>query len=140
MSYLYNISTCSLFMSVSLLLQFSIEVGALKVSLLGMQESEQAILSAGGRRHLAECQDSIRTIEDITSFMLANIHRCLDYTKASAGVLLAASNSTFHLQEALLWAVKCIRRSKESSIAIDLKHLSEDICEHIISDQQVEFV
>jgi hypothetical protein len=102
-----------------------------------MEESEHTTLSAEGMRQLADCQDSIRIIEDITSFMLATINRCLDYTKASAGLLLAACNSTFHLQEALLWAVNCIRRSKASNNIIKLQCISDDICEHIISDQQV---
>jgi signal transduction histidine kinase len=93
-------------------------------------------MSTVGRRHLQECHESIKTTEDITRFMLSTINRCLDYTKASTGLALAATKSTFDLREALQWAISCIRRSKEKH-NITLESLSDDICDYIISDQQV---
>ena len=109
-------------------MQFSIELASLQFSLTSMEQSEKVhgTMSSTGEKHLQQCKESIKTIEDITCFMLSNINRCLDYTKASSGLALAASNSTFDLREALQWAVNCIQRSKEKH-NIHLEKISNDI-------------
>lgn len=94
-------------------------------------------MSAQGLIHLTECEDSVKTVEDISHFMLSTINRGLDYTKASSGIALAASNSTFHLNDALYWAVNCICRANEDS-NVRLEAIPTDICEYIVSDQQVK--
>jgi hypothetical protein len=120
-------------------LQFSIELAALQHSLIGVEKSEQGGMSAAGKRHLEHCKDSVKTIEDVTAFMLSTINRCLDYTKASTGLALTASNSSLDVRAALQWAIDCIRRSKENN-NITLQSLSDDISDYIVSDQQVNLV
>lgn len=101
-----------------------------------MEQSEQKNLSLEGKNHLHDCKESINTIEDITRFMHSTINRCLDYTKASSGLALTASNSSFELREALHSAINCIRRSKANN-NISLECISDDISDYVISDRQV---
>jgi hypothetical protein len=93
-------------------------------------------MSTRGKQHLDECQQSIKTTEDISHFMLSTINRCLDFTKASTGMALSASNSSFDLRAALHWVLNSLRRSEENSY-IRLLELSSDIADYILSDQQV---
>lgn len=77
-----------------------------------------------------------KNIMNINSFMMMNINRCIDYTKASKGISLVAKASSFCLKEALELPHNCMKDLHDSQVMIEPFDISPDICLHIITDKQ----
>jgi signal transduction histidine kinase len=96
-----------------------------------------AAYSAAIDRDHGSSLESVQTLKDTCAFMLMTINRCLDYTKASSGLALVPKNSTVCLQEALSWAVNCVKRPTEGEAKLlVLDALPGDVCSHVITDYQ----
>lgn len=78
----------------------------------------------------------MKNMKNINSFMIMTINRCIDYTKASKGIVLVAKHSSFPLAEALELPHNCMKDMQESQTKIERAVISKDICSHVITDKQ----
>ena len=104
---------------------FSMELSSLEETLLSIQSD----LDTSGNTKtdqdskliltdIISCCKSVLTLKDTCCFMNATINRCLDYSKATAGLALSPVNSTINLRDAIDWAVSCINRTQEGKVRI----------------------
>ena len=85
--------------------------------------------------HASESLDYVTSLKDIYQFMMLAINRMIDYRKATAGLKLLASNETFHLPQAMGWALaRFTSRLTDNEIKLTC-HSNTDICPHVISDK-----
>lgn len=84
---------------------------------------------------ISSAKHCIENIKNTNSFMLMTINRFLDYTKTSKGMKLLPKNETIDLAESLSMPLKCMK-DIQSRIPIYVNPIPEDICSHIITDNQ----
>jgi signal transduction histidine kinase len=75
-------------------------------------------------------------LNNINSFMLMTINRCLDYTKASSGMKLVPKYETIDLLDALQMPLRCMKEQQNPRIKVVLSEIQPNICSHIITDKQ----
>lgn len=78
----------------------------------------------------------IKNVNTINNFMMMTINRCIDYTKASRGVNLAAKVSSFNLRDTLELPCRCVSDLLVDGTILEQISIDEAIAPHIISDQQ----
>jgi CheY-like chemotaxis protein len=106
------------------------------------QQQQLGVVSNRSYVSVADLEDFIQSVtqciinmRNTNSFMLMTINRCIDYTKASKGVMLVPKHETIDLLETLSLPLKCMKEIQQR-LAISLQPLPRDICSHIITDKQ----
>jgi hypothetical protein len=80
-------------------------------------------------------EDSVE-LKMIGNFMLTTINRCLDYTKVCNGLKLVPKYDPIFLFETLMMPFRCMKEQKNKKLKIEFVALPNDICSHVITDQQ----
>ena len=91
--------------------------------------------SQKSRYLLKDIHEGIQNMRDVNRFMLMAINRCLDYTKASAGIRLVPKYESIHLASSLQLPLNCMKNIQQRSEVV-LESLPEEICAFVISDKQ----
>jgi len=79
--------------------------------------------------------ESIETMVHTNSFMIMNINRCIDYTKASNGVHLVPKLETVCLHDAIISPIK-IMNNQQTRVKIITNIIDQNIAKNIITDNQ----
>ena len=101
----------------------------------GQTHATAAAKTAWSRCHV-DAMQSIRILEDTVHFMLMTINRAIDFTKASTGISLSASNSTVDIVDCMQW-VQHLMSNSQARIPITFRPPSDLVCTHLITDKQV---
>ena len=84
---------------------------------------------------IQKMKSSIFSITNTSHFMWMAINRCIDYTKATNGMKLIPENETSNFKKILEIPIKCVS-DLQTIIKIELKEISKEICENIVTDKQ----
>ena len=104
---------------------FSMEMSSLDETLTKLQENIEAMDNQSIMKKCVEnCNSSVQVLQDTCSFMNATINRCLDYCKATVGMVLCPLHEPVHLEEAMYWVVNCVNRTQEGQV-LDISYLSK---------------
>jgi CheY-like chemotaxis protein len=87
------------------------------------------------KEHMQTINFCVNNIRNTNVFMLMTINRCIDYTKASKGLMLVPKFETIDLSEALYLPLTCMRNI-QNKLSIEFKPFDHAICSHIITDKQ----
>ncbi len=68
--------------------------------------------------------------------MMISIHRCMEYAKVADGLKLIPKLETCNLTECIYTIVHCCLSSSYDKNKVRLSSLSNDICNHIVTDKQ----
>jgi CheY-like chemotaxis protein/signal transduction histidine kinase len=93
-------------------------------------------LKTGFLSSLTEILSNLKNIHNTNEFMLMNIHRVIDFTKASNGLKLVPKLESTDLKETLDLPLHCMSNI-QNRIQIELlPYDSNLICSHVITDKQ----
>lgn len=84
---------------------------------------------------LASIDEIVVSMKNINSFMRMSINRCIDYTKASNGLILVPRFETVNFREALQMSINCMRNLQDGK-SIELLPISSEISKLMILDLQ----
>eukprot|EP00981_Chlorochromonas_danica_P007180 scaffold1594_cov171-Ochromonas_danica.AAC.15 len=84
---------------------------------------------------LSDCLECLSSMSDTNAFMLMNIHRCIDYVKASKDLKLTPKYETVYLLEAISLPLQCMKNIQQR-VSINFLPIQKDICSHVITDKQ----
>ena len=100
-----------------------------------LQSNVPADFLAQAAERLASLRACLTSMETTNSFMAMTINRCIDYTKASKGIVLVPKYETFNLPMKMEMPVRLLRDCQPSS-DLRIQPPSPSICPHIITDRQ----
>jgi signal transduction histidine kinase/CheY-like chemotaxis protein len=105
-----------------------------KLDTLSLNSNDKEATSLAIKDSFSSIQQCLSTIRNTNAFMLMTINRCLDYTKASKGMMLVPKLETVDLVETLRFPIECMIGVQEK-IPISL-NIPPDICNYLITDKQ----
>ena len=87
-------------------------------------------------RGVKSISDSVVNMKNINSFMRMSINRCIDYTKASNGMVLVPHMETVNFREMLQLPLNCMKNLQNDKVVIELLPTSSEIASFVITDPQ----
>jgi signal transduction histidine kinase len=86
--------------------------------------------------HVCSIEENLQNMRNVNAFMLMNINRCMDYTKAMNGLKLVPHIETAPLIETIALPLHVMSAMQGTKTHIKLLPVPKDICSHIITDKQ----
>eukprot|EP01034_Spumella_vulgaris_P043963 gene43963-biopygen37365 len=85
---------------------------------------------------ICNIEDHLQNMRNVNAFMLMNINRCMDYTKATNGLKLVPHIETAPLIETIALPLHVMSAMQGEKTRIELLPVPKTICGHIITDKQ----
>lgn len=85
---------------------------------------------------LKSINESVVNMKNINHFMRMSINRCIDYTKASNGMVLVPHMETVNFREMLNLPLSCMKNLQNGKVKIELLPINPNIAVSIITDPQ----
>jgi signal transduction histidine kinase len=86
--------------------------------------------------HVGSIEENLQNMRNVNAFMLMNINRCMDYTKATNGLKLVPHIETASLKETIALPLHVMNAMQDGKTRIELLRVPTEICSHIITDKQ----
>jgi len=87
------------------------------------------------QRFLGEFNVHMKDIKTTNEFMLMEIHRCIDFTKASQGLKLVPKIETLNFFDSIALPINCMKNIQHK-IRITLKPVPAKVCNYVMTDKQ----
>jgi signal transduction histidine kinase len=103
-----------------------------------LEETNPALVSSSPElsRQIDVIEEHLRSMRNVNAFMLMNINRCMDYTKATNGLKLVPHIETAPLIETIALPLHVMNAMQGDKARIELLPVPMEICSHIITDKQ----
>ena len=101
-------------------------------SMLSMQQLTDVL-----REDLQALSSALTNMSSTTGFMLMNINRIIDFSKASRGISLIPRPETFSFEEAMTLPLNCCRDlHPDADIRVKIDYGDGHLCPFVITDKQ----